>query len=133
MKQIITVSPDGTVSGLQHKKGQGLDLRTLGGHAHIERASEVVWNDTIQAWFVEFRNGAGPYAGRVLTLDLLAESGIDSETFLSGGLWHANPASQGGSGALFFSDYDDGVRAEIAVLNRLRLAGLLRSDTKSPR
>ena len=42
MRQVITVKPFGQMEGLQHKKGQGIDLRQF-GNAEINRASEVLW------------------------------------------------------------------------------------------
>jgi hypothetical protein len=114
MQQVITIGPDGSLSGLQHKRGQGVDLRQF-GKAQIERASHIVWDEDYQAWLVELLTG--PHAGKTLTW----------------GLWRAVtgradcPAalpSESEDSAILFADYEDGVLAEIAVLNALRVKGL---------
>ena len=131
MKQVVTIGPDGTISGLLHKKGQGFDPRVL-GKAQIERASEVVWLDMEQAWVVEFRSGAGRWAGAVLDQAVLmvADLGFETGTVpfdFKGFAWDAygRVHQQGDHGVLLFENYEDGVKAEIAVLDALRLKGLL--------
>lgn len=128
MEQVITIAPDGTVSGLLHKKGQGVDLRALGGPAEIKRASEVVWNEAIQAWVVEFRAGAGRWAGFMLDqgATIAAGLGLRPDGFVFKALeWEAFGRVRGDLGVFTFDEYEDGVKAEIAVLNGLRLAGSL--------
>src|SRR5690348_14907193 len=57
-KQIITITVEGTMQGLQVKPGQGLDLRQF-GDAKIVRASEIAWDEEHQAWFVDVLQEAG--------------------------------------------------------------------------
>lgn len=112
MQQVITIGADGHIAGLQRKPGQGLDLRQF-GKATIERASEIVWAEGSQKWFVSVLTG--PFAGR----------------FLSDSLWHDHvcdliPAEATVEfGKLMFDEYDDAVRAEIEFLDGLRMAGRL--------
>lgn len=129
--QVITIGADGSMSGLQRKPGQGLDLRQF-GRAHIERASEIVWDEMAQRWQVSI------FSGRVFNENGLQLTG----TYLTHRMWLAgarlNPntlAEIGGEmggderndpdAPVDFQDYDAAVRAEIAYLDALRLAGYL--------
>lgn len=102
--QIITISPDGVVSGLERKRGQGIDLKAL-GTASVVRVSHVVWREGARrGWAVVFL--AGPRKDKVLgPADWSEDLPVDED------------------GAILFPDYDDAVAAEIAVLDRDRLAG----------
>ena len=86
--QVITVHSDGKISGLQVKKGRGLDLRSF-GPAKIVRASEIVWDEDNQAWAVEIMDAPGPgglggtYGGSPIgvaagnaVLDVIEEEGL---------------------------------------------------------
>jgi hypothetical protein len=134
MKQVITIGADGSVSGLQVKPGKGFDLRCL-GKAEIKRASEVIWDANSQMWKVELREGAGVYCGRMLDMFLAEESlGVDWWDLL-GDTWVVTTTpiklrnepeyDSKNELVLQFQDYDDAVKAEIAVLNGLRLQGKL--------
>lgn len=125
MKQVVTIGPDGTISGLQHKKGQGFDLRAL-GKAQIKRASEVLWSEPYQGWYVEMRGGAGRYSGWPLSRDLMRLAGDPEVPPHTTGLIPANgEPPQPSALTLLFEEYEDAVKAEIAVLDALRLKGLL--------
>lgn len=108
MNQVITIHPDGLASGLQRKRGQGLDLRTLGA-VMITRVSLVEWDEGWQQWIVRFI--AGPRWGEKLTYKSSAEAGVIPDR-----CFHHQA---------YFDDYDDAVRAEVAVLDRDRLGGIL--------
>lgn len=116
-KQVITISPDGTLSGLQHRRG--FDLRKL-GEVSISRASEVLWDEDHQRWFVEFRD-AGSLSGQCMTATVAFEAlGAQWDFML------VSPATGlGADKRLLFAEYDDAVHAEITVLNAMRLAGQL--------
>ncbi len=47
--QVITITPSGEMQSLQRKRGRGVDVRQF-GHAAIERASEITWNEPQQCW-----------------------------------------------------------------------------------
>lgn len=96
MKQVITIKPDGTMAGLQHKPGKGVDLRQF-GPAKIERASEIVFNEDTQKWNIRIL--CEPWGGEIIFLH--------------------------GHGVLEFQEYDDAVTYEIEILNKARLAGVL--------
>ena len=125
-RQVITVRADGSLQGLQHKPGKGLDLRQF-GTARIERASEVLWHEESQSWVVEFRSGV--LKGETLDQGHLMAAGIDGDQppfKVKGIAWTAFERSvgEGDQGVLLFEDYDQGVAAEIAVLDGLRLNGI---------
>ena len=63
-QQVITVGPDGSISGLQVKPGQGVDLRDFGA-ANIKRASEIVFSEEAQLWYVQIC--LGKYSGHKVT------------------------------------------------------------------
>lgn len=110
--QVITIEPDGTVSGLQVKPGKGFDLRSLGA-AKIERASEVIWCEPEQRWQVEIRKGA--FEGVTVTEDLHQAALRFWETKV-----HKGTVELTGKPALFV-EYEDAVKCEIAVLDMIRL------------
>ena len=110
MKQVITVSPEGEVSGLQRRRGQGIDLRQF-GRAEIERVSEVLWHVQRQAWYVLGK--AGPAAGRILTM-------TDADDL---GVAFGAAAELSAGGMLLFQEYEDAVSAEVAWLDALRVRG----------
>lgn len=117
-RQVLTISPDGSIAGLQVKPGRGFDLRGM-GRAHITRASEVLFDENNQMWYVEVREGR--HAGRI----------IDDEMVASAFAWKGLPATRasatvsGTRNVVLCFDYDDAVALEIAVLDGLRERGLL--------
>ena len=119
MKQVITIGADGSMSGLQRKPGQGIDLRSF-GHAEIERASLVEWDADHQAWYINVlqENGKGIIAIRDLALANFSREQVDAlaPSFRNdlAPMWE-DPA--------FFDEYDDAVKVEIAYLDALRLKG----------
>lgn len=117
-QQVVTVSPDGVVSGLQVKKGRGLDLRSF-GRAEIERVSEIQWSDEHQGWYVNII--AGPFAGRILTFTMWR--GVEPESFFPKQVRSYFRVS-GLDGVPVFDEYEDAVEAEIAFLDAARRRGV---------
>ena len=123
MNQVITISPDGSLSGLQRKRGKGLDLRQF-GHAEIERVSEIVWKADRQRWFVKLLRMPGWSSGMILSdrMWILHVGGDLPEG--------ADPTCPSESGilqsteCLYFDDYDDAVAAEVKFLDSMRVRGL---------
>lgn len=113
-RQVITIRPDGQVEGLQRKPGQGLDLRKL-GNASITRASEIVWSDREQKWFVHILSGR--FAGKTLTYGLWIN--------VVGARPPAGRDKLVNTDRILFEEYDDAVKAEIAFLDAARLRGRL--------
>jgi hypothetical protein len=112
-RQVVTIGTDGSIAGLQVKPGAGFDLRQM-GKARITRASEVLWVEDEQAWCVEVRQGR--YDGQKLDTFHMESAGCTWEEI--------NPDAVRLS-VLYFNEYDAAVKCEIAVLDGLRLKGLL--------
>lgn len=110
MRQVITIGPDGSIHGLCHKRGQGLDLRKL-GKADIERITLIEWDADRQAWFIRWASGS------------MAE--WHPQDFRSAGVSFAEfNGSEGGADApVLFDEYEDAVAAEVAVYQQLQIAG----------
>ena len=118
--QVITVRPDGSIFGLQHKRGRGIDLRAF-GPAKIERATLIEWEEKHQAWFIRWTEEAG------MDIPLW-----DSETFnnvmvgwerFNGRVCPEYIEGCWTSEVILFHDYEDAVAAEIAVIQAMQLAG----------
>lgn len=113
-KQVISIAPDGSVSGLQ-RKGQWFDLRTL-GKAKIDRVSDILWSEEKQAWFVKFLNLT--CGGSVLNL-LTYQNYYDA-------YFGDEPNLKEPSEVLYFKEYEDAVKVEIQVLDYLKMKGGLK-------
>lgn len=116
-QQVITITADGTVSGLQRKPGQGIDLRKL-GPANIKRASLIEWDDERQAWYIDVLQEAGK---GVVT----GTSYMDARPSCPAIIDYA-PSYRGikdQDDVLYFDEYDDAVKVEVAYLDALRLKG----------
>jgi hypothetical protein len=128
--QVITITVEGTMSGLQVKPGQGIDLTSF-GRAKVTRASEIVWSETHQKWFVDVLQeaGRGPITKDAFEAAYLTPEGgttIDEELdFLADDGWQIAPVEGSGlpEGALLFTNYDQAVGVEVEYLNALRLKG----------
>jgi hypothetical protein len=124
--QVITIRPDGGIFGLQHKRGQGLDLRKL-GHAEIKRATLVEWDGNKQAWFIRWCSEDALLDGLSWDFETFQEAEVDYTAF--GG--NAIPESEDdlfcvfGDVVIYFPDYEDAVAAEVAVIQALQVRGEL--------
>ena len=114
MKQVITIEPDGRISGLQVKPGKGVDLKKL-GHASIERASEIVWDDIKQQWKVMGLKGA--VKDHIMTL----RNHFEASNRMGCHAIPTEPPVAFWDDPVYFDEYDDAVAAEINWLNALRL------------
>lgn len=120
-KQVITIDKAGVMSGLQRKPGQGIDLRQF-GKADIKRASLIEWNEHEQAWYIDVLQEAGR---GIVTMAKWIEAGLTMRQlveldFIDGMFGNAPPRQ---TDTILFPEYDDAVKAEIAYLDALRLAG----------
>lgn len=109
-KQLITIAADGSISGLQMKKGKGLDLRQF-GPVSIIRSTEIEWDEKKQKWFVHFLRGE--MSGKTLTGTML----VGDETTPVPGI-----AGIREDGTLLFDDYDTAVAAEVVMIQHFRKA-----------
>lgn len=123
MRQVISVKANGSISGLQHKPGKGIDLRQF-GKANITRASEIVWNEMVQKWYVQFIRG--PLAGHTLTQDVWERLNMPTP---AGEPPELHPVESPIGHELcatvyptaMFEEYDEAVDAEVAYFNHVRL------------
>lgn len=111
-KQIITVSPEGALSGLQRKPGQGVDLRQF-GQAAIERASLIEWAEDMQGWYINVLQEAGKGRVHKSDLDRVGVSIPDHAPYQLGHRF----------GCLYFAEYEHAVEVEILYLDALRRRG----------
>ncbi len=110
---------------MQRKRGRGIDVRQF-GHAQIERASEITWNEDQQAWTVHVLNYA---AVRWMMTNTMGREHLGTTLTMIQWLQAlpgCPPARPKGAinlpeGWLAFEDYDDAVAAEVAFLDALRL------------
>ncbi len=114
IEQVITISPSGAITTLRTKGG--VDIRSL-GKVEIQRISEIVWDEEAQRWKVVFLHGR--WANTSLSLSYLCD--LFKSGFRNGVLPDYDVDAP--SGTLYFTDYEDGVTAEVAVINHLRFVG----------
>ena len=116
--QIITIGPDGSLVGLDHKR-KGLDLRQF-GKADIQRATLIQWDGvTNQNWFIRWVVDGEAVDLPWSQCEEFGSVGLDCRDF--GGCF----VPIGGSHypTAFFKDYEDAVAAEVAVIQARQLAG----------
>lgn len=120
MQQIITILPDGSLFGLQHKQGQGVDLRQF-GKADIKRATLIEWEANIQKWYVRWADSDDAF----WTEYLFDEVGVDPEDY--NGSLRRDPLL-GDDPIIYFPNYEEAVAAEVAVIQAMQMAGKLSSN-----
>lgn len=124
LRQVITIAACGAVSGLQRKPGQGLDLTTL-GKAEVRRASEILWDEDHQAWYVQPLGGDcdSPLLTQAVTgCSFQIALGLAISDY-AGAIQELAPSgfTTAADGRMLFRSYDEAVRVEIAYLDALRL------------
>jgi hypothetical protein len=124
--QVITITIEGTMQGLQVKPGQGLDLRQF-GDAKIVRASEIAWDEEKQAWFVDVLQdaGRGPITFRAFADVVDPDNDGDTHGVA---LFLNRVAPSGWTGeddeVIGFIDYNEAIRVEVLYLDGLRKQGV---------
>jgi hypothetical protein len=111
--QVITVRPDGSLFGLDHKR-KGLQFRQL-GRAETRRETLIEWDAELQAWYIEWFTG--PRKGQRWTTSMVPPDLRDNTTqerVYSGTMLNA---------IAWFADYEDAVVAEVAVVQGLQRQG----------
>jgi hypothetical protein len=123
-RQVITVNPDGSIFGLQHKRGQGVDLRKL-GHAKVKRETLIEWDEARQAWTIRWTTPERDEWGQ-LEWDhgTFRRAGVDHRAH-GGFVYPSTVPDAHAEWAVFFDDYEDAVAAEVAVIQALQVAGKL--------
>lgn len=100
-KQLITVRPDGSLFGLKHKKGRGVDL-TKFGKAKVKRVTLIEWDEDYQEWYIKWIDTAKRWTTKFIMDSVLPESKLP-----------------GGEKTAYFKDYDEAVDIEISVVQSL--------------
>jgi hypothetical protein len=113
--QVITITPDGDMQGLDHKR-KGLDLRQF-GKAKTHRATLIEWNEDLQMWFITWSPDV-EYPPVPWDEAVFRGAGIDPAD-VAGFLMTM------GSNELVvcFMDYEVAVAAEVAVIQAMQLKG----------
>lgn len=117
-KQVITIDPNGQMSGLQRKPGQGVDLTKFGA-AQVVRVSEIEWDETAQKWTIRPLTTGTAIDGELVSYRQLILALRDGYEALAGLVDDAGVLDQPAR----FDGYDQAVAAEIAYLDALRLRG----------
>jgi hypothetical protein len=115
--QVITIRPDGSVVGLDHKR-KGFNLRKL-GKADIRRVTLIEWDEEEQAWEVMYQKPLDSGAGHVQPVrwgqEIAKRYGVDVAKLNGKPCEHTD--------MLHFDDYEDAVAFEVAVIQAAQLAG----------
>ncbi len=111
--QVISIELGGAISGLQVKKGKGLDLRTF-GKASIRRYSEILWQENEQKWAIAIR--ANPHGSYYLSEFMFHEA------------MHPDQSNHEYSiDKMLFDEYEDAVEKEIAYYNSMKISRCTKS------
>lgn len=113
MQQVITVRPDGSIEGLLHKKGKGINLLNL-GKGEVRRASLIEFDEKAQKFYVDVQHKQ--IAGKLTYNIFLAVIPVHPEKAVPIGF-----ADGSGKAVMLFDTYEDAVEVEIAYLNKIRL------------
>lgn len=112
-KQVITVSLDGKLSGLDHKS-KGLDLRQF-GKAKIERATLIEYSQEYDGWFIDWFD--------CVRMNLCWTRKTFADANISTDKWEVKFRSLGPREVVYFQHYEDAVEAEVAVIQSMQLSG----------
>ena len=117
MNQVITISTDGSIVGLDHKR-KGLDLRQF-GKAKTERATLIEWDEAKQAWFILWVADGQAVGLPWSDAEEFQRYGVDFTAH--NGYPLSDEAEE--NPTIFFNDYEDAVTAEVAVIQAMQLRG----------
>ncbi len=122
-KQLITVGPDGSLFGLDHKS-KGLNLRSL-GRGETKRATLVEFDEELQMWYIRWE---GQRSNEVWTYNTV----WDPQGLIRGELCKHPPFSavKAYTGAdnkpdniPLWENYEDAVAAEVEVIQKMQTLG----------
>jgi len=124
-EQIISIAPDGTIYGLDFKS-KGVSLRDF-GDAQIERVTSIEWNAARQKWFIRWTLERHAHVrGEDMWTDSVFEDAQIEPTDFDGNFDHDDCCENySKTPVVFFEDYEDANRAEVAVIQALRVSGKL--------
>ncbi len=122
MSQVITIRKDGSIFGLDHKS-RGLDLRRF-GNASTQRATLIDWDEDRQRWTIEwFRR----HNDTTWTSEEFKAVGLTHELF-QGEQFETMMDGTGIETPVYFTEYEDAVAAEVAVIQCLQKDGSMVSN-----
>lgn len=117
MQQAIMVNALGQIIS-EHREDNTVDMAKLGRQS-IERFSEVLHSETLQRWYVVFRDAAPQsYHGTLLSMGLAEDAQVPA------GLYEAHVVPELGRDPVpTFARYSDAVTAERLVLRLMMERG----------
>jgi hypothetical protein len=116
-KQTITINTQGGAFGLRSKKG--FDLRSM-GKVKTQRTTDIRMDENSQMWYFVFLTGdiqSNQY-NRKLRAALLEEAARESDTYVTDETKEDYEGAE--EGTFLFQDYEQAVKEEIRVVNKLR-------------
>jgi hypothetical protein len=114
--QQIVIDKLGRLSSLNFKR-KGFNLRRL-GRVSIRRCSDIIWNETWQAYYIILL--VGRFSNSPVTKDLVFNLLGFPETYMAR-VSEVTP----GNYTLLFDDYDDAVAVEVDVIQGMKAKGFL--------
>ena len=112
-RQLVIVDSVGGIRGLDHKR-KGLDLKQF-GVSLVRRETLIEWENSKMGWYIRWYNQKESKVWGLEEFKILEEE-------LRTVLRTSNYVS---SQMILFSDYEDAVNAEIAVIQRLQRSGAM--------
>jgi hypothetical protein len=112
-KQIITIDPLGDMRGMDHKR-KGLDLRQF-GKAKTQRATLIEFDEGFQMWRISWSEDVS-FPVQTWTSETFMDCEVQWGAF--NGISMVEPYD-----IIFFTDYEDAVAAEVAVIQAMQLKG----------
>ena len=126
MKQLVSILPDGTITGLEMKKGS--DIKQL-GTAEIVRSSLVEWVPAAQAWQVRLLHGkhAGVVQERLTWCYDHRDNRLADIYWHKPAPWWLRVLTLGTAPKRvipLWRKYEDAVAMEIEIIQNMRLEGI---------
>lgn len=119
MKQVISITPEGSLHGLQVKQGKGVDLRQF-GHADIRRATNIEWVEEDQRWQIAFLDKDGCVSCYLTREVWETAHGYPNAAYIAG---PEGDVTMGFGLVYLFADYEDAVEAEVRCINAAKISG----------
>lgn len=116
MEQVISIGPDGSISGLERRGSNVVDLKQF-GRAKIERVSEILFDEGRQRWYIQ-TTMAAPFS---LRTQVIHRAHLERCHFYY--IAHAHCPTQHPDCPAYFDSYDEAVSVEVLVLDHWRLRG----------
>lgn len=116
MQQVIEIGSDGSISGLERRGPNVIDLKQF-GRAKVERVSEILFDEGRQLWYIQ----ATMAAPMSLRTQVINRAILERCDFSATAMEHC-PTLHPDCPA-YFESYDEAVSVEVQVLDHWRLKG----------